>query len=270
MSALKKYLCVFRIRFNAGLQYRAAAWGGIITQFFWGFLNILLYKAFYDADPSAFPMTMQATASYVWLRQAFFSLFCSTRFDNSLFEAITGGGVAYELTRPIDLYSLWYCKNLAVRFSDASLRMVPILIVSMLLPKPYGLVLPQNPFILLATLISVFFATMLMCSTAMFVYIFSFYTLNPRGLRVIYFSTVDLLSGNIVPLPFFPESIRSLLELTPFAASTDVPLRIYSGDIPGGEILPRMLLQVFWLIVMLLLGKLAMSRALRRTVIQGG
>ena len=39
-----------------GLQYRAAALAGIVTQFAWGFLEILMFRAFYRADASAFPM----------------------------------------------------------------------------------------------------------------------------------------------------------------------------------------------------------------------
>ncbi len=270
MSALRKYWCIFRIRFNTGLQYRAAAWGGIITQFFWGTLNILLYKAFYDANPGAFPMTLEATVAYVWLRQAFFSLFCTTRFDGSLFEAITSGSVAYELTRPIDLYGMWFAKNLAIRFSEASLRMFPILIVAHFLPTPYKLMLPVTFPTFCGFLITTFLATMLITATAMFVYILTFYTMQPRGVKVIFFSIVDLLSGDLIPLPFFPDAIRRYMELTPFAASTNIPLRIYSGDIPESAILFSIAFQLFWLTAMILLGKFAMSRALRRTVIQGG
>ncbi len=270
MSSLRKYWCVFRIRFNAGLQYRAAAWGGIVTQFFWGFLNILLFVAFYQANPSAFPMSLRAVSAYVWLRQAFFSLFCSTRFDGSLFEAITSGSVAYELVRPIDLYDLWYTKNLAMRFSDAVLRMAPILVIALLLPAPYGLILPPTPLAFVVTLLSVILATLVITATSMFVYILTFYTMQPRGLRGIYFSIVDFFSGSLIPLPFFPDSFRVILDLTPFATIMDIPLRIYSGDIPGTELLQKLFLQVFWLIVMVLLGKLLMRRALRRTVIQGG
>ena len=40
---MKKYLSFFRLRFNTGLQYRAAALAGIVTQFFWG---CLLYTSF--------------------------------------------------------------------------------------------------------------------------------------------------------------------------------------------------------------------------------
>ena len=72
---MKKYLSFFRLSFTMGLQYRAAALAGIVTQFAWGFLEILVFQAFYQAEPGAFPMTMSATASYVWMQQAFLALF---------------------------------------------------------------------------------------------------------------------------------------------------------------------------------------------------
>ncbi len=47
---MKKYWAFFRLRFAMGLQYRAAAAAGIVTQFFWGGMNILVYRAFYETD----------------------------------------------------------------------------------------------------------------------------------------------------------------------------------------------------------------------------
>ena len=45
-SAVKKYWSFFRLRFSMGLQYRIAAIAGMATQFFWGGMNILVYRAF--------------------------------------------------------------------------------------------------------------------------------------------------------------------------------------------------------------------------------
>ena len=53
---MKKYWSFFRMRFLGSLQYRAAAWAGIATQFAWGFMKLLMYRAFYEAGPAAFPM----------------------------------------------------------------------------------------------------------------------------------------------------------------------------------------------------------------------
>ena len=72
---MKKYLSFFRLRFLHGLQYRTAAVSGIVTQFVWGAMEILLFRAFYQADPTSFPMTFQALSTYVWLQQAFLALY---------------------------------------------------------------------------------------------------------------------------------------------------------------------------------------------------
>ena len=37
------YGSFFRLRFINGLQYRAAAYAGVATQFAWGFMEILLF-----------------------------------------------------------------------------------------------------------------------------------------------------------------------------------------------------------------------------------
>ena len=66
---MKKYLSFFKLRFAMGLQYRAAALAGIVTQFAWGFLEILMFRAFYRADASAFPIDFSALSSYIWLQQ---------------------------------------------------------------------------------------------------------------------------------------------------------------------------------------------------------
>ena len=49
---MKKYLSYFQMRFNTMLQYRASAIAGICTQFFWGFMQILIYIAFYKSATS--------------------------------------------------------------------------------------------------------------------------------------------------------------------------------------------------------------------------
>ena len=56
---MKKYLSFFRMRFLMGLQYRAAAAAGVVTQFTWGFMELLVFRAFYQADASAFPMSFE-------------------------------------------------------------------------------------------------------------------------------------------------------------------------------------------------------------------
>ena len=54
---MKAYLSVFRLRFINGLQYRAAAFAGIATQFFWGIMHIMIYEAFYENATGTLPIS---------------------------------------------------------------------------------------------------------------------------------------------------------------------------------------------------------------------
>ena len=83
-------------------------------------------------------------------------------------------------------------------------------------------------------------------------------------------AAADLLGGAVVPLPFLPEGFRRFAELTPFASMQNVPLRIFSGDIPLRSIPGVMGLQVFWIAVLISAGYLLTKNGLRRTVILGG
>jgi ABC-2 type transport system permease protein len=104
----------------------------------------------------------------------------------------------------------------------------------------------------------------------MLVYISTFYTLSPVGVRIMSAVLADFLAGATIPLPFFPEPIRKVAELLPFAAMQNMPLRIYSGNIAGTDAIRGLILQVFWLAALVLLGRLLMKRALRRVIVQGG
>ena len=131
---MKKYMSVLRMKFLNGMQYRVAALAGMATQFAWGGLLVLLYKAFYQSNPAQFTMTMQETSSYIWMQQAFLMMFMSWRADSSIYELITDGSVAYELIRPMSVYSLWFARNMGLRLSGTLLRCVPVLIFASCLP----------------------------------------------------------------------------------------------------------------------------------------
>lgn len=267
---MKKYWSLFRIKFTEGLQYRAAALGGIATQFFWGLMEIMIFRAFYASNPNTFPMTMEALASYVWLQQAFLSLYMMWGMERNIFTLIQSGNVAYELCRPLGLYEMWFARAVAFRLSKAVLRCLPILIVAFLLPKPYGLSLPASPTALLWFLASMALSLLVVVAFGMILYMTTFFTLDYIGVWLAANNLTEFLSGGIVPMPFFPPAFLAVAQLLPFASMQNAPFRIYSGDIAGTELFRTIGLQIFWVLALWAFGKLLSRSAIRKTVVQGG
>jgi len=74
----------------------------------------------------------------------------------------------------------------------------------------------------------------------------------------------------VIPLPFFPEKVKKVLELLPFASMQNVPLRIYSGSMTEEEMMRAIVLQVIWLVILVIVGKALCGLAEKKVVVQGG
>ena len=267
---MKKYISFFVIRFSMGLQYRAAALAGVVTQFAWGMMEIMIYTAFYQTDAAAFPMTMAATASYIWLQQSFLCLFMSWLTDWDILNAIRDGGIAYELCRPVDIYFMWFAKSMSNRLSGVVLRCLPILVVAFIVPAPYGLSLPAGIDSFVMFVITLILGLLVMVSITMLVYVLNFYMISPQGLQIFSVALIDFLSGGVIPIPFFPERMRRVLEFLPFGSAQNIPFRVYSGDIQGRMVAQVVFIQIFWIVVLVCTGKILCGIALRRVKVQGG
>ena len=267
---MKKYISFFKIRFISGLQYRAAAWAGIATQFAWGGMTLLMFWAFYQNGENSFPMTFSELSSYIWMQQAFLAMFMAWFFDGEIFDSITSGNIAYELCRPCDLYSMWFTKNMAIRLSKGMLRCLPILLVAAFLPYPFNITLPPDFLSGVLFLISIVLGFLVLISFSMLIYISAFYTLSPMGIRMLATSVIEFFAGAVIPLPFFPEALQPVMYARPFASMQNTPFMIYVGHISDSEIVKSMVLQVIWLAVLVIAGRLLMKHALKKVVVQGG
>ena len=215
-------------------------------------------------------MGMEALSSYIWLQQAFLTLFAMWNWESDILESVKTGAVSYELLRPTDVYSMWMARSAANRFARASLRMAPVLLVSSLIPAPYGLRLRISPAVFGLFLVSMALMVLVVCAYSLLVCARTFYMTDPNGIMVLSVAAADLLGGAVIPLPFLPDGLRRFAELTPFASMQNVPLRIFSGDIPLSGIPEVMGLQVFWAAALITAGYLLTRNGLRRAVILGG
>ena len=267
---MKKYYCFFKLRFATGLQYRMASVTALTTQLIWGLMECFAYKAIAEASGGNLPMNYSSIVTYIWLKEAFLALFNTWAADNDLFAMITSGNIAYELCRPVSIYSMWFSRTTGARIAEVIMRCIPVLLCAFLMPKTYRMTLPVNNVAFLSFLLTLFLALGITVTFCMIVYMLCFFTISPQGWRMVLTGAVDFLSGNIIPLPFFPKKFLFFVELSPFAYMQNVPFRIYSGELAGGEIYQCILKQIFWLVTLLFLGIVIWKQAEKRIVIQGG
>lgn len=267
---MKAYISVLKLRLMNGMQYRVAAFAGVATQFFWGFIYIMIFEAFFDQALHTQPISLKELIAYLWLQQAFLTFIMLWFRDNELFDLITNGNIAYELCRPCGIYGFWFSKLLAQRLSSALLRCFPILIVAYFLPQPYNLTLPPSLIAFLLFLFALVLGLLLLVSISMFIYISVFVTLSPMGSLLLFGVIGEFFAGMTIPIPLMPLWLQNFTYLLPFRLTADFPFRVYSGHIPQNEAIMGIFIQIFWLCILVWLGRKAFDKALQRVIVQGG
>jgi ABC-2 type transport system permease protein len=267
---MNAYISVWRLRFINGMQYRAAALAGILTQLFFGFIFIMVFIAFYSQNTLQLPISLKELVAYVWLQQIFLAFIMLWFRDNEIFQMITSGNIAYELCRPCSIYPFWYSKLLAQRLSSAVLRCFPILLVVFALPEPYRMSLPPSPAALVLFIITLLLGLLVLVAISMLIYISVFWTLSPTGSTLMIAVAGEFLAGMIIPIPLMPAWLQKIAYVLPFRWTADFPFRVYSGHIPQTEALWGILVQFIWLAVLIGVGVWCLRRALRQVVVQGG
>ena len=239
---MSAYLATFRMRWKMETQYRGAALGGVFCQIFFGLILIAVYRALYAGRPQTLPL--ESVVSYVWLQQAFFRMLLSS--DSELADKIRTGSIAYDLCRPLSAYGYYYSRALAQKLVGSLLRAAPMLVFALLLPPGWRLCAPASlPALglgLTGLLLGLFCVSLVMMT----------------------------FSGNILPLPLFPDSWQRAVTLLPYAQLLDAPIRLYTGEWALFQAPRALLVQLLWTALLLGLGLLIWRRNEKEITVQGG
>jgi ABC-2 type transport system permease protein len=180
-------------------------------------------------------------------------------------EKIREGTIATDLMKPISVPLYFFSDGLGQTLLHA-LLVIPSLLCALLLVH----IDVPSPAVLAAFLFSFaigygvnFFLNFLMNSIA-------FWTLETFAAQLIVRWASDLLSGQIIPLMFFPGILGRIVFALPFAAIYSTPLLIYVGITPPNQWLASFAVQLTWLALFAALSSIVWRAASQRVIIQGG
>jgi ABC-2 type transport system permease protein len=263
---MRAYLAVLKARFAILIQYRAAALAGLLTQFFWGILKIMILTAFYAQASGIQPISLEQAVTFIWMGQALLQLL-PWNIDKEIEAQVKSGNVAFELIRPLDLYWLWFCRSMAMRLVPTLLRSIPLFVLAGLF---LGFAPPISWPAAAAFGASLVFSALLSSAITTLVIMTLFWTVSGEGILRLLPHVVVVFSGMIVPLPLFPEWMQPFLNIQPFRFIIDIPCRLYTGVIPSSEALYYLAFQSLWVLGFVIAGRFLMKKAINQFVIQGG
>ncbi|MBM7704446.1 ABC transporter permease [Metabacillus iocasae] len=263
---MAKYIEMIRIRFLMMLAYRTNYYSGILIYA----INIgayyFLWSAIYGGKENIQGLSMVQMTTYVaisWMARAFYF----NNIDREMAMEIKDGKVAVELIKPYSYLGMKTMQGLGEGIFRLLFFSVPgMAIVYFLFPIEFSASAATWLYFGLSLVFSFIVNTQINLLTG----ITTFFLFNNDGLIRAKRVVIDLFSGLLLPISFYPLWAQEVMGYFPFQAISYIPSMIFTEGFKGNEIIQALMVQIVWSVVLLVPIALLWNLAKKRMVIQGG
>ena len=219
----RKLFALTRAGIMESLQFRLGTFVTLFANLIYLVLVYYLWKAIYASSgvDVVNGMTFTDTMIYLILATSLFN-FLEMFVVWDMSRSIQSGKIILDLLKPMKFrkYTFWsYSGSHVVSFI---MTFLPTFVVVMIIT--HGAI--HMGINLLWFIISTVFALIVNFNIEMLVATLCLYTESTWGINIVKETIVLLLSGASIPLAFFPEKLREVVQYLPFRAVYDIPLTI--------------------------------------------
>lgn len=253
------------------LSYRGAFYLFIFISTFGSFISYYLWMAVYGSSDSGVLGGMTKNEMMVYVFMAYVTAnMVNISISDWISDDIVKGTVAMNLIKPID-----YRTSLIARASGTMLYrfLVPGIIVwiGLELYKTCALGMKMaHVTTILLYLVSVLMSFLIYVLFDFCFGMIAFFTTYIFGMLMAKTALLSFLSGQLIPLSFFPEQVQQVFSFLPFSSMVYTPVMIYLGKYTGNELAFVLLRQAAWVLILYALGSLIWKKVTQRLVVLGG
>ncbi len=255
-----------RVGFVNTLAYRLRYYTGIATYFIYVSVYYFIWKAIYTQSPDIEGFDFHQMLTYValgWILRSFYY----NNIDQDLAQQVMEGKLAMDLIKPVNVQMMYVAQAQGESLFRIAMLTAPTAVILMLV---YPVRRPASTVHFLAFLASAVLSFFLVAGINFAVGTFAIRLKSILGLLRAKYFLLELFSGLLLPISFFPEAFQKVLLFLPFQYISYVPLLLYLGKISGAGILRALGLQLFWVAAMLAVGDALWRWSSRKITIQGG
>jgi ABC-2 type transport system permease protein len=250
----------------AGLAYRSGFFFTIANNLIYMGIAFYLWQSIYGSREIIQGMTFNQTFLYLSLASSIFVLF-QTWSDWEIGYQINDGSIITWMIKPLNYQFSIMASALGFVLTNFLTITIPTIIFLVFVFKVTFAVGPGLIFFPIALI----FSFLLTTTIDYIVGITCFYTESIWGISITKDVIITFLSGSLIPLPFFPENIRKILEFLPFQAIYHIPLNmVIEPNQPTSEYLTMIGIQLVWVIILFVISRQYYKKAVKKLRIAGG
>lgn len=267
LAGLKTYREFIRIGFVNILAFRLRYYTGIVTYL----INVTVYyfiwrAVFANAAGPIAGFSLPQILTYVsvgWILRSFYW----NTIDQEMAYEVIEGKIAMDFIKPVSVQWMWLARAMGESAFRLILLTAPTAIVIALLFPVLPPVSKLNFAFFLIAAIGSFF---IMGALNFIIGTCAIPLTSILALIRAKFWLIELLSGLLIPLNFFPHPLQIISSWLPFEHIAYTPLQIYLGRLSLAQTLRLLAVEYFWVVALIFLGHVWWMRATRKITIHGG
>ena len=255
---MSKYFSILRINWIHALEYRANALIGLFAILSGLFIEYQIWSLIFSSksqDTIAIKgatngFTFEQLIIFIFLSIIVGQLKSSWITSSQMIMEIRQGLISKYLIRPISYF--WYYLMMFIGINSLYYIVYSFLILLFIFLFPHMIF--NLPLSFLGFLASLLISIYLSYCIYFIMICFAFWFGEVRSLVVSYNLAMLILSGQYIPIRFFPDNILNIINWTPIRYLVDFPVSIATGLLSKEEIYNGLLLALLWCIILSVLG----------------
>lgn len=247
--------------------YRLALLAGLMTNSVFGFVRVsIMTAAITSAGTAIAGYDAVGASSFVWWSQAFIAALGLFGW-NDIAVRIKSGDIAVDFARPIHPFTAYLAADVGRTAVSLLTRGVPSLVIGGL---TFGIAPPQSLAVAGLGFVAIWLGLLISFCGRYLVNMAALWIVEVRGLLILYMVLSGLFAGLFMPVPWFPEWLRTIMYATPFPSILQTPVDILSGKLGLVDSLRGVGIQIAWATVMTAAALVVTSAGRRHLEVQGG
>lgn len=269
LNEIKPYFHIAGLTLRSQLAYRSEFLGVILSNLVFVGLQYYIWKSIFGADSARTQLhnfSLGDITTYIVLGWTVNSLI-SSAVDSGINAMLRNGRIALELLKPLDFQTSLLAKSIGISFYRLFFITPTLLLGGYLF---FGFQAPESVPFFLYFIVSVCLSFVTLAFLNFIVGLLAFYLHSIDGIITAKQVLLQIFSGLLIPMTFFPLWLQRILDLLPFKNILYVPLSVYLGKIHGTELAISILHQIIWCVALCLIGRFLLDHACRKLSVEGG
>jgi ABC-2 type transport system permease protein len=179
---------------------------------------------------------------------------------------LRSGDIAFEMARPMNYFVYGLAEHLGSVLYALVFAVVPTGLLLLVLFDA-GSLASANLLAAPAIVVLGFGVYYLFCHVLALT---TFYSVDAWGIEYMRINLIRFFAGGFLPLALFPEPLATITAYSPFPYMIYHAASALSGTMGEGMVARVVLMQVFWIVVLLVVDQLLWARIFRRVMVHGG